>query len=848
VSWIRPRDHNLFANVGSLLLCGMVAGVVVAAAFFPGAAISGLVAKESLEQFDQLPTEVIVDDGPQISYVLAADGETRLAAMYDENRRNVPLHDIAPVMIDAIISAEDRSFYEHNGVDVRGIARAFVANTAADQITQGASTITQQFVRLSLTYFSDDLSDVVAATEDTTGRKLREARYAIAVEHELTKDEILNRYLNLAYFGEGAYGIFAASQVYFRKRPADLELPEAAFLAGLVQSPSTYSPSTEEGRRAAQERRDWVLDQMVDTGVINAPQSAEAKAIELDVQPRRQPNMCVGVATNHWGFFCDFFYRWWLEQEAFGATPWEREQRLRGGGFQIVTTLDLDLQEAAKKHVEDHLSTGSPHALTLAAVEPGTGKVRAVATNRRFALDNSDDPENGPHTDPRARSAGLRGTYPNTTNPLISGGGDIAGYQAGSVFKIFTMIAALEEGLPLSYSLNAPFRVTTRFPVEAGGSASCGNRWCPVNFSTSVSGRHNMWTGFGRSVNTYFAQLIEEVGPTRAVSVAKRLGIKFRASGNPENPQDAQFAEEPLSNSWGSFTLGVSSTTPLDLAGAFAAIAAEGRYCEPIPVEEIRTPNGDTLDVASPRCARAIDQDVARAAIDAGRCVVGIQSTYGRCEGGTETFDAGTGLPTSQVVNAPFFGKTGTTDGERSASLVLSSSTLAVAGMLADPDWAETNQDMSHDIVNPAVIYTLRDGMRSRDGKDWPRPSNELAVGDMIDLPSVECQPVAAAQERLEDAGFEVEIDDQPVDSACPAGTVAGTSPSAQAFQGDTITLQISNGSDAEEEGGGNQPGPGPSPPGQPGPPGDGGGGGVIVPSPSPSPTPRFTPGPPPGR
>lgn len=212
MSWIRPRDHNLFVNFGSLLLCGLVAGVVVAAAFFPGVALSGLLAKESLEQFDQLPSELIVDDGPQISYVLAADGETRLAAMYDENRRNVPLHDVAPIMIDAIISAEDRAFYEHNGVDVRGIARAFVANTAADEITQGASTITQQFVRLSLTYFSDDLEDVVAATEDTTGRKLREARYAIAVEHRLTKDEILNRYLNLAYFGEGAYGIFAASQ------------------------------------------------------------------------------------------------------------------------------------------------------------------------------------------------------------------------------------------------------------------------------------------------------------------------------------------------------------------------------------------------------------------------------------------------------------------------------------------------------------------------------------------------------------------------------------------------------------------------------------------------------------
>ena len=203
-----------------------------------------MVVKQGLEEFDQLPTELIVDDGPQISYVYASDRTTRIAVMYDENRRNVPLEEISPLMIDAIIAAEDKNFYQHNGVDIQGIARAFVANTAADQITQGASTITQQFVRLSLTYFSDDLQDVVNATEETTGRKLREARYAIAVEQQLSKDEILNRYLNLAFFGEGAYGVFAASQVYFNKPPSELELHEAAYLAGLVQAPSQYTPTT----------------------------------------------------------------------------------------------------------------------------------------------------------------------------------------------------------------------------------------------------------------------------------------------------------------------------------------------------------------------------------------------------------------------------------------------------------------------------------------------------------------------------------------------------------------------------------------------------------------------------
>jgi membrane peptidoglycan carboxypeptidase len=845
VSWWRPRDHNVLVNLGSLVLCGLIAGVVVAAAFFPGVALSGLMAKESLEQFDQLPTELTVDNGPQISTVYASDGKTRIATMYDEFRRDVPLHDIAPIMIEAIIAAEDRNFYEHNGVDVRGIARAFVANTAADQVTQGASTITQQFVRLSLTYFSDDLNDVVAATEETPGRKISEARYAIAVEQRLEKDEILNRYLNLAYFGEGAYGIYAASQVYFQKRPSDLEVHEAAFLAGMVQSPSDYNPTTEEGRALATERRNWVLEQLVETEAINPVQAAEARAIELDIEPERQPNMCVGVAKNQWGFFCDYFYRWWLEQEAFGATAWEREQRLRGGGFRIVTSLDVDIQKDTKKRIEDALATGDEKALMLAAVEPGTGKVRALATNRTFALDNPEDPENGQHTDPVKRDAGGRGTYPNSTNPLLSGGGDITGYQFGSTFKLFTLLAALEEGLPLAYSLNAPYRFTTDYPVSSG---PCAPRWCPVNFSESVTGRHTMWTGFGQSVNTYFAQLVQRVGADKAVDMAQRLGVQFRS------PQDAGFAEN--ADSWGAFTLGVSDSTPLDVAAAFAAVSAEGIYCAPSPVEEIRTMDGESLGVADPDCDRAIDKDVALAAIDAGRCVVGVQSLFGaRCgPWGTAGRITNTNQSTRETVGAPLWGKSGTTDSDKAAALTLSTSELAVSGVLTDPDWPDTDQKMEHGIVNPAVTYALADAMDNLDGKDWDKPGGEKIVfGDQVSVPNVECTSIGDAESRLRGAGFDVTVASEQVDSDCAAGQAAGTDPDGRAPRGSQITILVSNGSDHDED---PEPG-GTGPPDDDGPPGgggddgddDGGGGGGSdgegdFPIPIPTPTDDATIGP----
>jgi membrane peptidoglycan carboxypeptidase len=813
VSWIRPRDHNIFANAGSLVLCGLLAGVVVAAALFPGVAMSGLLAKESLERFDELPDELTVLDGPQISYLYASDGKTLLASMYDENRRNITLDDVPQVMIDALLSAEDRNFYDHIGVDMRGIARAFIANTGAGDITQGASTVTQQFVRLALTYFAEHPQEIVEATEDTHARKLREARLAMAVEQQMSKDEILGRYLNLAYFGEGAYGIFAASQVYFGKRPMDLELHEAAMLAAIVKAPSQFSPASEDQLDIATERRDWVLDQMVDTGVITPEEAQDAKAIELEARAERQPNECVNTAENHWGFFCDFFYRWWVEQEVFGATTWERERRLKGGGYHIVTTLDVDVQESMKEYVDSQIKTSAkePHALMLAAIEPGTGRVRAMATNRNFSLDESG---NGEHTDPVKRRQGLTGTYPNTTNPLITGGGDIFGYQSGSTAKLYTMIAGLEEGMPLDHNIRSPERVTTRFVVEAGNRSSCGNFWCPRNFPRQAPGTYNMWTGFGSSINTYFAQLIQQAGADNAVDVAKRLGMKFR------EPVDAQLADNAAG--WGAFTLGVAHTTPLDLASAYSTVSAEGIHCEPLPVEEIRTIDGATLDIANPDCDRAIDKDIARAAIDAGRCVVGAPSKFGECRGGTARAVPDTFEPTTSLIRQPIWGKTGTADGSRTYSFVLSTKQLTVAGQLADPDWADTDQTMDGAKVRLAVMRTMSDAMDGVESEDWPRPGREkLVYGERVNIPGVECLPVSEAEAAVSAAGFDVSVDDDAVDSECEKGLTAGTDPSGSTSRGSTVVILVSNGSDHEPE---PEPTPEPGPP-ETGPPGNGRGG-----------------------
>lgn len=808
---MRRRDHNPITDAASLIVCGVLAGVVVAAAAFPAVAMSGLAAKASAEAFDQLPSELTVRRAPQITSLYASDGRTLITTLYDENRRDITLAEVGPTMQKAIIAAEDERFYQHNGVDMQGVARAFVANQSKGEVNQGASTITMQYVRLAISYSADSPQEVVDATVDTNARKLREMRYALAVEKQLSKDEILERYLNIAYFGNRAYGIYAASQVYFGKPPKDLKVEEAALLAGLVKFPGDFNAASGEGKEKAVERRNYVLDQMVKTGAINAAQADQAKKSELKVTGKPAPNGCVSTAKNDWGFLCDFFYRWWLEQEAFGATPYERESRLKTGGYSIITSLDIPTQAAAKANIEQHMPTFTKdkkpdwRALMLTAIEPGTGKVRAMAVNRSFKIDDPRAPQNGQHTDPAKRRLKIRGNYPNTVNPLLSGGADIHGYQAGSTFKVFTLVAALEHGFPLDYTINTVSPYVSKYIIESTSDAACnGNHYCPVNANPeTMNGPRNMWTGFGRSVNTYFVPLEERAGADNAVDVAKRLGIQFRS------PADARFATPEAARQWGAFTLGVSQTTPLELANAYATLAADGKFCEPIPVEEIRDHNGNKLDVGNPRCRQAVRTDVARAAIDAARCPIGDQSAERKCDG--TTFRA---AKTTYFKDRPIAGKTGTTDGEKTASLVMMTKQLAVAGIAADPDTPQAPPKIfKHAEVNPAVAETLADAMKGKPNIPFAPPSKQLATGTQVSIPNVTCRSVTEARAILRNAGFDTEMDlGKPIDSPCPAGTVAKTAPDGRTVKGSVITIFVSNGKGAptsDPGGGGGPPGRG---------------------------------------
>ncbi|HCT75824.1 MAG TPA: glycosyl transferase, partial [Micromonosporaceae bacterium] len=373
------RLRGVLSGTGRLrpiVRAGLTVGLIGAAVTYPLAAISGIGVKAGSELYQSLPSEMKVLPPAQTTYVYASDGKTPLTMFYDEHRKYTPISGISENIQRAIVASEDGRFYDHRGVDAKGIARAFVANQTAGAVSQGASTLTMQYVRMALRDGAKTPSEVMAATEQTTGRKIREMRLAVRVEQELSKTEILERYLNVAYFGHRAYGIFAASQIFFSKPPSELDVAEAATLAGLVKAPSAFDPAGADPS-AATDRRNYVIDRMTEMGYVTAEVAEKTKATPIALHVTEPPNDCVSVAAeiNDWGFFCDFLKNWWLEQPAFGATPAERLDKLRRGGYRIVSSLDPNIQAIAMKQVTGKERIGSSYALGEVVVQPGTGRV-----------------------------------------------------------------------------------------------------------------------------------------------------------------------------------------------------------------------------------------------------------------------------------------------------------------------------------------------------------------------------------------------------------------------------------------------------------------------------------------
>jgi membrane peptidoglycan carboxypeptidase len=703
----------------SLLRAGLIAGLVVAGLAYPLTALAGIGVKYGSDALQSMPDELTVVPSAQTTYVYANDGHTLLTTFYEEYRKQVKIENMSPYITEAIVASEDSRFYEHHGVDAKGVARAFVANQQAGGVSQGASTLTMQYVRMALRDAAKTPQEALDATAQTTSRKLREMRLALEVEKRMSKQEILERYLNAAYFGHRAYGIYAASQIFFSKLPKDLDLDEAALLAGLVKAPSAFDPADTD-QTLAISRRNYVLDQMQKMGSITPAVAATAKTAKIKLHLSTPPNDCASISRRHndWGFFCDFFKSWWMRQPAFGSNSEEREENLRRGGYTVVTSIDPGIQASALKHVLAKEKKTSKFAHGQVVIQPGTGRVLSMAVNRTYSLDQS---HNGKNSDPAKRKY-AKGNYPNTVNPLL-GGGSMSGYQAGSTFKIFTMLASLDAGMPLSTSFYAPPQFYSKY-ITAPGPATCGHHWCPKNSSPSMTGDQTMWSGFGKSVNTYFVQLEQKVGADKAVAMAEKLGLQWRTG------VDKMLASHEHAAGWGAFTLGVSDVQPIEMANVFATLAAEGAYCEPLPVRSIKNRDGTNATfqgklIAGPRCHRVFSPDVARAATDAARCPTGYGAAKGGC-GGWETSPM-----VYATLRRPVAGKSGTTDSNRTAWFCGFTPQLAAAAFVADPDNSNDFVGAGRSTISKYTFAeTLRDALKGQPKLKFTPPSKALIDGD----------------------------------------------------------------------------------------------------------------------
>jgi membrane peptidoglycan carboxypeptidase len=615
-----------------------LAGALIAGMLVPWVVGPGMVARSSANLLSPLPG-VLSDETPAgNTAVLAADGSL-ITWFYRNNRTPVTADQISPVMKQALIDIEDARFYEHHGVDLEGTARALARNLLAGEVMEGGSTITQQLVKQTLLQSATTAEERQKATESSVGRKLREARLALALEEQYTKSEILTRYLNLVYYGEGAYGIQAAAQRYFSVNAADLTLPQAAMLAGLVQTPSLDDPLADPER--ARVRRNQVLQRMVRFGHATAEEVAAILPAPVAVAPSAPPpNGCVAALRG--GFFCDYLQRHLTQ------TLGISQDQLETGGLTIKTTLRPDLQDSGDQAVLNHLAMGDPLAGMFTAVEPGTGHVLAMSVNRRFGYDAAD---------PAQESVAL--------NVVASQG-------AGSTYKVFVAASALEGGVPPWNTITTSDPYVSHVYKKLGGTVG-------APYVVQNAGKYpptlTMVEALVRSSNTYFVALEDQLGSVEGpVRMAQRMGL---FSIDP-------VADEVIADRRGSFTLGAEATSPLALASAYSTLAASGTQCDPTPVTAVLDRRGSPLTGADGAPLNTGDTCVAGAVPPA------VATTLDQILVGDVASSIGTGTRAA-IPGHTIAGKTGTSQDRFSVAFVGYTPQFAASVMVLNP---KHNQDV----------------------------------------------------------------------------------------------------------------------------------------------------------
>jgi membrane peptidoglycan carboxypeptidase len=739
-----------------LLGAGVVAGLIVALIALPAVGSAGLTARDAANNFEDMDSHLKTTPPSEKTVVYDSDGK-QVATFFDKYRESVRLDQVAPIMRKAMVDIEDSRFYEHGALDIKGTIRALASNVESEQ-TQGGSTLTQQYVKNLLVDSARTDEEYREATAPTVGRKLRELRYALDVEQRMTKDQILEGYLNIAYFGAGAYGVQAAAKRYFSVPASKLNLGQAALLAGITQNPTAYDPI--RNPKDARHRRDVVLYRMAQLQHITKAQADEeaAKPIQLN---RTDP--VGGCQSSKAPYFCEYVKYDMLnilsDGKYWSMKPKQQQNvvnELNRGGYTIRTTIDMQDQRAVDKTLRGTVPPNGNRVAAQAMVEPGTGKIKAIGVSKRF----------GP---------GKGRTTINLPADSHHGGGN--GVSAGSTFKVFTLAAAIDQGIPVSTTIHSPQTATI------GGFQQCrytgtwqgkkydndllggGPPWTVSNAGDSEQGNFNLKTGTWHSVNTFYAYLEKRVGVCNAVKMAEKFGMK-QGNGNPLLPTPSQ-------------VLGVNDVDMVHLAAAYAGFAARGKYCAPLAVTEVVDPQGKKLKLPKQDCHQALDQDVA----DKVNSILQGVLTKGTAAG------LGIGRPAA--------GKTGTC--EEFTCAVFAGFTPNLASAVAYWDFRGPWQYKVYGVYGATIPGPLwRTSMqRALAGEPAPNfrtPSRDF--GDTTRVPKLKGSTVADAKSKLAAADLKAKVASGSVDSNQPRGTVVSTSPDAggEVPPGTTVILYVSNG------------------------------------------------------
>ena len=568
----------------------------------------------------------------QSSFLYDSDGNLITTFHGEENRTVIPLKRIPRHVREAAIAIEDERFYEHEGIDMKAIGRALVANVQKGGIAEGGSTITQQYVKNMIIAPGE-------IPERSFQRKLEEAALSRQLEKRLTKDEILERYLNTVYFGEGAYGIQAASRTYFNKPARKLSVAQGALLAAVIRSPATYNPYRR--RKVSKQRRNVVINKMEQLGYLGPHKAERARNAKIRLHRKKKKE------TYPAPYFVDYVKRLIKYDRRFrklGKTARKREEVLFTGGLRIHTTVDLKMQAAAEDAVRRILPYSTdPHA-SLVAIDPNTGYVKAMVGGRNyFARRRRDRIAKLNLAIQGEPGLGRQGTGKNKVKKAPG-----TGRQAGSAFKPFALAAAIEKGVPL----------TKVFEGGSGGSmvfpgANNGGPWTVHNYEGSAYGPMSLLEATVKSVNVIYAQLILEIGEENVVDVAARMGINTRL--------------HPVASA----VLGANEVNPLDMTSAYATFASNGLYHPPVAITKIVGPGGKVVYEDKSETVQAISPAVAYLATTALQQVI----------------QRGTGTA-ALAIGRPAAGKTGTAQEYRDAWFAGYTPDLAAAVWVGYPEGA----------------------------------------------------------------------------------------------------------------------------------------------------------------